>query len=79
MASSAAPETSALLGGAGDLAKNAKAAAAAPITFIFNIIGVVVGLIAIWVGCMGVYYGYSLLELWPPLTWNNTINGVFMM
>jgi hypothetical protein len=46
---------------------------------VFNVISVLIGLCAMWVGCMGIYYGSSLIEWWPPITWNNMINGVFMV
>jgi len=45
---------------------------------IMNYISIVVSIADVIAGCMGFYWGTSVIAFWPPLTWNNCVSGVFV-
>merc|ERR1712199_89732 len=45
---------------------------------VMNYISIVAGLVALGAGVMGMFWGVKVMKVWPPLTWNNFVGGLFM-
>jgi len=47
-------------------------------TTIMNVAGILAGVAILIAGCVGTYSGIQVIKIWPPLTWNAAVSGVFM-
>jgi len=45
---------------------------------IMNVGGIISGLAILIAGCVGTFSGVQVMKIWPPLTWNAAVSGVFM-